>query len=458
MQLPSAADYQLDDVLSARAEQLTFTGGQREMLTLFQKLVHGERDKLVISGYAGTGKTTCVENMITYGRQQGNRVALLAPTNVAVKTARGKFPHLINQNNSKTLHAALYPPPDDDGEFQIGNPKSLRELGDIVIVDETSMISIDVLNDLHKSAKESGVKLVFLGDGFQLEPVERDPRKVGKQRILQDGSDVELTEVRRQADGSTVLELATVMRAENRVIYPNRDWGEIKVFTEGDLDRYARLSRETKGDVAYVVGTNKSRVNINLDLRTHRYGEGVNNKWDSRLYAGEPIISISNSDYHANGSVFKIAGDPEYRKSGKFTRTVKHRGGEFEKSEYYYRYQVEDDQGQKFKLFLFPWTRLPSIHNSQIEELVQGKGPNKEYDRSVVVGTYGYAISGHKSQGGQRKAIMVLPEGSFLDNQHWAYVAVTRTEGEVHINTSNLHPNQMMDPEEIHEKFLQITS
>ena len=128
--------------------------------------VINDNNVCVITGGPGTGKTTIIKTVIDLYKKQGKKVVLCAPTGRAAKRMEE-----TTGSQAKTLHRLL----------EIGKIKN--ELGvenvdyetapidaDVIIVDETSMVDIFLMNYLVKSIY-LGAKLVLVGDVDQLSSV-----------------------------------------------------------------------------------------------------------------------------------------------------------------------------------------------------------------------------------------------------------------------------------------------
>ncbi len=149
---------------------------------------------LVLTGGPGTGKTTTTQGIIAAYRAFGMKILLAAPTGRAAKRmteAAGM--------EAKTIHRLLeYKPP----EGYQKNEDNLLE-GDVLIVDECSMIDIVLMNALLK-AMPANMRLIMVGDIDQLP-------SVGAGNVLRDMIDsgvfpvVRLTRIFRQAQTSRII-------------------------------------------------------------------------------------------------------------------------------------------------------------------------------------------------------------------------------------------------------------
>ena len=149
---------------------------------------------MALTGGPGTGKTTTVKGIISAYQLAGCRVLLAAPTGRAAKRmseAAGM--------EAKTIHRLLeYKPPEG---YQKNGENPLE--GDVLILDECSMIDIMLMYNLLKALPDS-MTLILVGDTDQLP-------SVGAGNVLKDiiASGripvVRLTRIFRQAEGSRII-------------------------------------------------------------------------------------------------------------------------------------------------------------------------------------------------------------------------------------------------------------
>lgn len=149
---------------------------------------------LILTGGPGTGKTTTIQGMIAAYRSFGLRILLAAPTGRAAKRMTE-----TTGLEAKTIHRLLECKPPEG--YQKNEEQPLE--GDVLIVDECSMIDIVLMNALLK-AVPSGMRLVFVGDIDQLP-------SVGAGNVLRDMIDadcfpvIRLTRIFRQAQTSRII-------------------------------------------------------------------------------------------------------------------------------------------------------------------------------------------------------------------------------------------------------------
>ena len=167
----------------------------------------------IITGGPGTGKTTIIKGIVELYKRLNklnymdltNKIALLAPTGRASKrmSEGALFP-------ACTIHRFLKWNKEND-KFMVN--KDNKSNIDFVIVDEASMIDINLFNNLLLGLKKN-VKIVLIGDSNQLESV--GPGKVLKDLIDSDLINViKLDELYRQEEKSFIPKLAREINDEN---------------------------------------------------------------------------------------------------------------------------------------------------------------------------------------------------------------------------------------------------
>lgn len=222
--------------------------------------------------YVVTHNSTVIAHVL--GDVEGVRYA--APTAKATTVLQDK-----GIKDAVTLHSLLYQPYEYEHPVTkkptLGfkeNPKSELWKGGIIVVDESSMVSAQVAEDLLKYP----VKVIAVGDPGQLPPV----MSRGDESLLSGRPDVVLTEVHRTALDSPILELATHVREKGRLPHwrYEKPGGRIVQHSSeaGDLTRYDQI----------IVGRHKTRVQATDYIRRKRgYTEPM-------PYVGEQVICKKN--------------------------------------------------------------------------------------------------------------------------------------------------------------------
>jgi ATP-dependent exoDNAse (exonuclease V) alpha subunit len=127
-----------------------------------------EQFMFVLSGFAGTGKTFLMQEVVTRCKGSYAKFAFTAPTNKAAKVLRGITGHAC------TIYSLLGLRIEKNGELKklVGGepPEDLADL-DVIFLDEASMVNQHLFKLLEDIVKYYKVKIIFLGDSAQLPPV-----------------------------------------------------------------------------------------------------------------------------------------------------------------------------------------------------------------------------------------------------------------------------------------------
>ena len=197
------------------------------------------RGVMVLTGGPGTGKTTTINAMLHFFDSEGMDFLLAAPTGRAAKRMTEATGY-----EAQTIHRLLECKPPEGYQKNGENPLK----GDVLIVDECSMIDIVLMNALLKAVPDS-MRLVLVGDTDQLP-------SVGAGNVLRDVIEsgafpvVRLTRIFRQA-----LESRIIMNA-HRI-----NAGQLPDISNGrDTDFFFLSREEPEQAVAEIVDLVKRKL------------------------------------------------------------------------------------------------------------------------------------------------------------------------------------------------------
>ena len=180
------------DVATAGSSSIQYIHYDETQLKAIQAAL--ENKVLVLTGGPGTGKTTTTLGIIRAYQEAGARILLAAPTGRAAKRMSE-----VTKMEAKTIHRLLEMKPPEG--FQRNEEKPL--VGDVLIVDEVSMVDIILMNSLLKAVPDN-MTLILVGDVDQLP-------SVGAGKVLSDiiTSEavpvVKLEKIFRQAQMSRII-------------------------------------------------------------------------------------------------------------------------------------------------------------------------------------------------------------------------------------------------------------
>ena len=212
------------------------TGMQYDQVQIEAILTAVTSKVLVLTGGPGTGKTTTTLGIITAFREAGARILLAAPTGRAAKRLSE-----ATGMEAKTIHRMLEVKPPEGYQKNEENPLE----GDVLIVDECSMIDIMLMYNLLKAIPNS-MTVIFVGDIDQLP-------SVGAGNVLRDIIDsgcfpvVRLTRIFRQAQTSRIIMNAHRI---NTGKMPDISNGRKSDFFFIDMEKQIRQKGLQEGDTA----------------------------------------------------------------------------------------------------------------------------------------------------------------------------------------------------------------
>jgi ATP-dependent exoDNAse (exonuclease V) alpha subunit len=422
----------------------------------------------VLKGYAGTGKTTIISSVINHLETINMKCVLLAPTGRAAK--------VISNYSGKpayTIHKRIYFPKKSKGGGVSFTLQQNKFKNTIFIVDESSMISdtsLDsklyangsLLDDLFFYVEAgNNCKLLLVGDTAQLPPVNMTVSPALDIHTLslhyqKNVQHIELDEVMRQAETSGILYNATQLREllDSHFVdtfqFNLNTFKDIVRLQDGyDIQDAIHNAYDNYGleDTVFIVRSNKRANQYNQQIRTSILSK------ESELSTGDYLMVVKNNyfwlkedteaGFIANGDIIEVL---EIRKiqelyGFKFA-TVKIR-------------MVDYPNQAPFDTILMLDTitsESPSLTYEQSNQLYQEvlldyederqhykklqKVKENEYFNALQV-KFSYAITCHKSQGGQWKTAFVeqpyLPDGIDVDYVRWLYTAITRAEEKLYL-------------------------
>ena len=135
-------------------------------------VLHSEDSFFVLSGSAGTGKTTCIRELLNI---ISGRVCFTAPTNKATRVLADSLRTPEYEPDCCTIYSLLGLRMEANGSVKVLATPDVDKLDishyRVVVVDEAGMINSEVWKYI-KMAASSGVKFIFMGDAAQLPPVK----------------------------------------------------------------------------------------------------------------------------------------------------------------------------------------------------------------------------------------------------------------------------------------------
>lgn len=429
-----------------------------------------DKDKntvFLLKGYAGTGKTTVMSTLVNNIWNVGMKSVLLAPTGRAAKV-------ISNYSGKKafTIHKKIYHPSKLQNGGVAFTLQQNKHTNTVFIVDEASMIpdntgntkfsdQTSLLDDL-LSYVYSGKNciIIFVGDTAQLPPVKLELSPALKTETLtvnynKKVIELELDEVMRQHEDSGILANATKIRTSlHEGIYDkfkfNLDFPDIVRLTDGyDIQDAITVAYDSEGveDTAFIVRSNKRSNLYNQQIRSAIRGQ------ENEIATGDYVMIVKNNyfwlednaeaGFIANGDICEILRISGYKELYGFRFaevTVR---------------MIDYPDQQPFETVVLLDTltsESPSLTYEESNKLYQEVGKDYEeelsgYKKLLAIKKnvyfnalqikFSYAMTCHKSQGGQWNTVFVeqpyLPDGTSIAYFRWLYTAVTRAQKKLYL-------------------------
>ncbi|MBO72571.1 MAG: ATP-dependent endonuclease [Flavobacteriales bacterium] len=447
---------------------------EKAMHRLSRFTFYSEKSALfILKGYAGTGKTTLISTYINWLPKIGLKSVLSAPTGRAAKVLSG-----YSNKLALTLHKQIYFHAYVDGKILFTIQKN-KCTDTIFIVDEASMISdsggmggsfvskkrtlLDDLIDYVYSGKNC--RLILIGDTAQLPPVgssespalnvdylsARFPIQVGE---------IELNQVTRQSEESGILHNATLLRnvLQRNDSFPPKfnlnGFADVKRLNGYDIEEEISYCYSKDGieNTIVVCRSNKQANNFNKYIKYNVLFQ------EDELNAGEMLMVVRNNYYWlkmeedlefiANGDMIELMRliDYEdkfgYRFANASIRLLDSKKNiEFDVKIILNTLTSESSSlsiGDNQKLYEAIWGSYSEIKDKTKRQKAVKENP---YYNALQV-KFGYAITCHKSQGGQWKNVFV-DQGYLTDEMinkeylRWLYTGITRAVNKLYLTNFN---------------------
>ena len=422
----------------------------------------------VLKGYAGTGKTTIIGVLVKNLWHVKKTAVLLAPTGRAAKVISN-----YSKSDAFTIHKKIYSPrAEKNGKisFILAPNKHKKTL---FIVDEASMIS-DVSNQAKLFGSGSLLddliqyvysgqqcKLLLIGDTAQLPPVKLDLSPALNESNLELNYNkevirLELDEVVRQEEGSGILFNATNLRLAVSNSYFDSFRFNLKGFNDivSLIDGYEIL--DAINDAYNTLGNEDTTLIVRSNKRANLYNEQIRSRIlfnENELSSGDFLMIVKNNyfwlkptseaGFIANGDIIEVLEIFSIRELYEFRfAEVKIRMVDYPKMRPFETVLMLDTI--KLETPSLPYEESNKLYQEILKDFEDESSSYKKflgvkkskYLNSLQV-KFSYAITCHKSQGGQWDTVFVeqpyLPNGIDRDYLRWLYTAITRAKEKLYL-------------------------
>jgi len=462
--------------------EFKLTPQQNRILDRIKAFMESDASVFILCGYAGTGKTTMIKAIADWLSERCD-LKLMAPTGRASRVLSEKTGYKV-----QTIHRSIYESAClvtkevgdiAESEFTFVFPIRVSEFKNrtVAIVDEASMVcsrtigkelfrfgTDNIMNDLLTYVRpDFGGKLIFVGDPAQLPPVgEPESNALCADFFVDCGIRVwkeELTEVLRQKSDSVILKNAMMIRdllqksKRNHLVFEEKKDEVETVHPDSILSKYLGCKDSPdSNDCALICFSNRKAALYNKDIRRLLYGA------DEPIRKGD-VLLIAQNNYtlnRMNGEFVTVLGVGERLQQS--APVYVQQNGRRERvliTLTFVQVQLEDGDcsisnclliedllnnedamlsiDEHRALYINFCMRHPELKQGT-EEFAQALRSDTYYN--AVRAKYGYAVTGHKCQGGEWNTVFVdyaNRTGLSNDCLRWAYTATTRAQNRLYV-------------------------
>lgn len=443
------------------------TQDQSDCMRLLSGFVADNTNDVIflMTGYAGTGKTSVIASLVATLNTLRQKSVLLAPTGRAAKVLTS-----YTGMDAYTVHRKIYrqkSATDGVGRFVLDRNFHKETY---FIVDEASMIPEEssegsmfgsgrLLDDLLEYVYTgTDCKLILVGDVAQLPPVGSIVSPALDENVLRGTGFAlqmfELRQVIRQSEGSGILMNATAVRQQ--VSDGDLSVPELVLHGYSDIVRLGGAELiDTLTESYDRCGTDGVIVVVNSNNLANRYNQGIRNMVffrEEEISSGDLVMVVKNNYYWLNeeeSTSFIANGDiAEVKRIRRYEEVY---GMRFAEMTLWFRdAELEIDAKVMLDTLMM---RTPSLSAEKSRELYFAvladhpgiKSKRKQYEAvrndpyyNALQIKFAYAVTCHKSQGGQWERVFI-DQGMFnrqeptIDYLRWFYTALTRATDKVYL-------------------------
>ena len=414
----------------------------------------------ILRGYAGTGKTTLVTTLVKTLPEIGMDYVLMAPTGRAAKVLGGYTRKYASTIHKKIFQVQAFP----DGSLRMARAQN-KHKDTLFIVDEASMIGEDrefgaksLLDDLLAYVfSGERCRLLLIGDTAQLPPVGNDESPALDINYLESQfpltiATYELTEVKRQALQSGILSNATHLRElliEDKMEYP------LPLF-DLHFDDTERIDPEIFEEMLYKAfdaeHSNDSVIVCKSNKRANLFNQAIRSRIlniEGEIATGDKLMIVKNNYYWADGhQQISFIANGDMAEIQKITHYEEMYGFRFADVELSFP-DYPDAHNLDVKIVLDTLNSnsasLSEEENMRLLQAIEAdymdipnrreryKAMKKNPWFNALQVKFAYALTCHKTQGGQWKNVFVdsslnLKDDVEKEDLRWLYTAVTRAQ------------------------------
>src|SRR5690606_6175290 len=422
----------------------------------------------LLKGFAGTGKTSIIGTLVSNLWEIKKSAVLMAPTGRAAKVISN-----YSGKEAFTIHKKIYFPKSEKGGGVTFVLQPNKHKNTIFIVDEASMIpdtpgdsklfeNGSLLDDLIQYVYSGyQCKLILIGDTAQLPPVKLDLSPALDENTIglnynKEVFKMELDEVVRQEQGSGILANATVLRES----LSNALYDAFK-FDLADFKDIIRLIdgheiMDAINDAYSALGNEETAIIVRSNKRANLYNQQIRSKIlfnENELTAGDYLMVVKNNYFW-----IKPTSEAGFIANGDIIEVLE-------------IFKIVELYGFRFaevKIRMVDYPKMTPFETVLLLDTIESETPSLSYDDSnrlyqevmkdyenetskykkfmkvknnnhfnALQVKFSYAITCHKSQGGQWNTVFVeqpyLPNGIDKEYLRCLYTAITRAKEKLYL-------------------------
>ncbi len=423
------------------------------------------RGLFLLKGFAGTGKTTLVSALVKSLSPVGKKVVLLSPTGRAAKVLSS-----YSGKKALTIHKKIYwMKTNSKGNTYVTLQKN-KHSNTVFVVDEASMIpdisdkgfgGRSLLDDLIEYVYDGiNCKLILIGDTAQLPPVHLDVSPALDENVLavtykRDVYIAELTQVVRQKSDSLILENATRLReqiARESKVTPTFFCNHEVVRLQSGMDLQDALE-----DCYSQSGVEDTIVICRSNKRANLYSQQIRAKirWkEDEVSVGDYLMVVRNNyfwlpeeskaGFLANGDTVEVLRIYEVNElyNHRFARLSVRLVDYPDEENLEVIVLLETLKSETPAMTYEQYKALYAAVEEDYKDIPHKHQRNKEIKQNPYFNAlqvkFAYAVTCHKSQGGQWKNVFV-EQGYFTPDMlgkeylRWLYTAMTRATKKLYL-------------------------
>ena len=489
------------EIVQENDKTITLNQEQKNALFEIGEWIKSDNSIAMLTGRAGTGKTTLLKSVVALLEKRKLTYSLLAPTGRAARVLKAK-----TERQASTIHNEIYV--FDKDEMKISGDSEVQQLAfeesdfslnfkikdeenlaQVYIVDESSMLgnkkspsndlnfgSGHLLTDLLTqigviNKKNVDSKILFVGDKAQLPPIrELDSLALSPDLLIKEfklpfkPKYLELKKVMRQSGNSLILKNAEKLRTcieEKSDFMPKIevDNNTVSHTTPETIKNYVIEKQNFKHHIM-VTRSNKQAYSYNSVFREKVYGKN-----QKELMPGDLIMATRNSlnGGVSNGDIYEVikiltsetrrvslSKSTEYKNNSKYIelkyKKIVARLIEHEEDKNNVEIFITENLFYKPEIFLHKdeivashvdWNNRIRDENFKIEEK-RDSYLNDKYLNAVPM-KFAYAITCHKAQGGEWENVSIfLPVKSTIDESYFRWLYTAITRSTKALSFINL--------------------